>query len=177
MTGITEAMAEAYVSAPHEEIIFHTIEIRHPSFLDDDGNPTAIRLVQENEDLVAALESDAPLNPGQWVTFTACPFDFKLPKVEEGSAPGIELTIGNVTRFITPYLEGSVSQLNPIEATYRPYLLSDLSRPQMDPVLTMSITKVSVDAFSVSGKATGDELVNFPFPNDRYTTDRFKNLT
>lgn len=176
MTGIQEALAEAYASAPSQEIIFHTLEIRHPSFIDDDGQPTAIRLVRENEDLVARLEPDAPLNGGEEVNFIACGFDFVLPKIEEGSAPELQLTIGNVSRHITPYLENSVSQLNPIEVTYRPYLLSDLSRPGMDPVITMMLTKVSVDAFTVSGSATVNDLVNFPFPNDAYTTSRFRNL-
>ena len=176
MTTIKEALAEAYASAPHEEIIFYTLEIRHSSFLDDQGNPVAIRLVRDEENLLARLESDAPLNAGEVVEFTACAFDFTFPGVEEGSAPEAKLGIGNVTRYITPYLENGVTQLTALEITLRPYLMSDLSAPQMDPVLTLVLSKIHVDAFAVTGTAGADDMVNFPFPADTYNTSRFRNL-
>lgn len=176
MTTVKDALAEAYASAPHQEIIYWTLEIRHSSFLDDEGNPVAIRLVRDEEDLMARLEPDAPLNAGEEVEFINCPWEFTLPKVEEGAAPEAKLGISNVTRYITPYLENGVSQLTALEITLRPYLLSDLSGPQMDPVLTLVLTKVSVDAFSVSGTAGADDMVNYPFPGDTYNTSRFRNL-
>lgn len=176
MAVIKEALAEAYASAPHAEIILYTLEIRHSSFLDDEGNPTAIRLVRDEENLRARLEPDAPLHGGQEVEFIACAWDFTFPPVEENSTPAAKLNIGNVTRYITPYLENGVSQLDALDIALRPYLISDLSGPQMDPVLSFVLTKVRVNQFAVSGTADVDDFVNYPFPGEIYSTSRFRNL-
>lgn len=39
------AIIEAYASSPSDVFIYHTLEIKHPDFVDDNGNPTTIRLV------------------------------------------------------------------------------------------------------------------------------------
>ena len=46
-TTLSQALKEAYASAPSEVILLHTLELRHPSFVDDNGNPTAIRVVRD----------------------------------------------------------------------------------------------------------------------------------
>jgi hypothetical protein len=84
MATITEALAEVYASNPQDEVVLTTLELRHSSFIDDAGNPAPIRVVADYNDLVATLESDAPLNAGQSVTFTAVAFQFALPSMEEG---------------------------------------------------------------------------------------------
>ena len=56
-TLLSEALREAYASAPSDVVILHTLELRHPSFLDDDGQPIAIRVVRDNQDLTARLEA------------------------------------------------------------------------------------------------------------------------
>ena len=33
-TALSEAIKEAYASAPSEQIILHTLELRHPAFVD-----------------------------------------------------------------------------------------------------------------------------------------------
>ena len=36
---LSEALKEAYASAPSNVILLHTLELRHPSFVDENGNP------------------------------------------------------------------------------------------------------------------------------------------
>ena len=43
---LSQAIKEAYAAAPSDVVILHTLELRHPDFEDDDGNPTAIRVVR-----------------------------------------------------------------------------------------------------------------------------------
>ena len=62
--ALSEALREAYASAPSDVVILHTLELRHPSFIDDDGDSIAIRVVRDNQDLKARLESSAPLDGG-----------------------------------------------------------------------------------------------------------------
>ena len=44
-TALSEAIKEAYASAPSQQIILHTLELRHPSFVDETGQLVAIRVV------------------------------------------------------------------------------------------------------------------------------------
>ena len=38
--ALSEAIREAYAAAPADVVILHTLELRHPAFGDDDGNPS-----------------------------------------------------------------------------------------------------------------------------------------
>jgi hypothetical protein len=37
---LSEAIQEAYAHAPSDAIILHTLELRHPDFRDDSGQPS-----------------------------------------------------------------------------------------------------------------------------------------
>ena len=49
------ALREAYASAPSDVVILHTLELCHPDFKDDEGQPIAVRLVRDHQDLSAKL--------------------------------------------------------------------------------------------------------------------------
>jgi hypothetical protein len=172
----TEAIKEAYASADLTEIVLDTLELRHPNFVDDNGNPTAIRIVRAYQDYSLCLELNAPVNAGQYVTFVGCPFDFTLPAWDETQVPQLQIKIDNVDRRITKYLEEASSSVVPIGVTYRPYLASDPSAPQMNPPFSFTLSKVVVDVFQVVGTATTNDVNNWPFPNDKYTAKRFPGL-
>lgn len=165
----TQAIAEAYASAPIDELALNTLVMRHPNFVDEMGNPTSLYLVQGYEDYTLGLD-------GVMTLFKAVPFAFTLPGFEEGSVPQLNLSIDNVSHLITTYLELAIESLEPITVEYRPYLLSDPSQPQLDPPITMRLSKVTVDVFSATGVATLDDVNNWPFPNRRYTHNDFPGL-
>ena len=75
---LNAAIAEAYASAPSDIVILHTLELRHPDFTDGEGQPIAVRLVRDHQDLSAKLEDTAPLNPDEYVPFIAMGFDCLL---------------------------------------------------------------------------------------------------
>lgn len=173
----TEAIAEAYASAPVDVVVLDTIELYHPAFIDDLGQPTAIRLVRELEDWVLKLEVGAIIGGGTYVTFLACDYDITLPEfTEDGGTPSIQLSIGNVSREITKYLEQAKQSLVPIQVTYRPYLSTDTSGPQMDPPFVLEMSEVDVDVFQATGSATLEDIHNKAFPNEKYTTTTFPAL-
>ena len=76
-TALSEAIKEAYASAPSEQIILHTLELRHPAFVDETGQLVAIRVVRDTGDLWARLESQAPLQAGERVQFVAMGFELQ----------------------------------------------------------------------------------------------------
>ncbi len=168
---LSDAIEEAYATAPAGEVILHTLEFRHPSFL------VPLRVVHDQTDLVATLESDAPEDAGDAVTFTAFAFDFIPPDVDSsGAIPEITIAIDNVSRDIIAYMDQAANSNDLIEVTYRPYLSTDLSEPQMNPPLTMTIKTVEADIFRITARATFGDFVNKSFPSELYNSTRFPAL-
>lgn len=174
---ISEALKEAYASAPSEVVLLHTLELRHPAFIDDKGNPTAIRIVRDNKNYTCRLEDTAPLNPGVEVEFQALAFDLELPPVEAIPVPEITLSIDNVSTEIIKYLDRAVETQDMIEMTYRPYLTNDLSSPQMDPPITLVITEVTADISKISATARMMDIGNKSFPAENYTVKKYPGLS
>jgi hypothetical protein len=176
-TTMSEAIKEAYASAPADVVILHTIELRHPSFRDDNGNPTGIRVVRDNQNLTARLETGAPLQGGQEVEFIALNFQFTLPPEDDkGSIPEIAVVIDNVGRILMQHLDAAVESEQPIEITYRPYLSTDLSAPHMNPPLTMTLRNIEVTSTRVTARASFADLANRRFPTKTYDLKAFPSL-
>jgi len=174
--SLSQAIKEAYASAPSTQVILHTLELRHPAFVDGAGNPTAIRVVRDYVDLVARLESSAPLDGGVMVTFVAMAFDLSLPPIDTAPVPEITVTLDNVSREIVRHLDAAVATQDKIEVTYRPYLSTDLEGPQMDPPITLVLTEVEANALQVVGRARMLDIGNKAFPSEVYTAKRFAEL-
>ena len=174
---LSQALQEAYASAPSDIVILHTLELRHPSFIDDQGQPTAIRVVRDNNDLTARLEANAPINANQMVVFVAMGFELELPSIDTAPVPEIAITLDNVTREIIKHLDGAAESQDKIEVTYRPYLSNDLEGPQMDPPITLVLTEVTADSYRVTGRARMLDVGNKAFPSQTYTAKRFPGLT
>jgi len=170
------ALQEAYASARQDVVIFDTLELRHSKFVDDSGLPTAIRVVLGWEDIQARLEPEAPLDPGAWVNFVAGAFKFALPGFEENQIPRLKITLDGVSREVVKHIEVAMRHPEPIDVTYRPYLSSDLGKPQMRPPVHMTLARVTVDAFQVTGVATLTDVHNWPFPSEKYLASRFPGL-
>lgn len=43
--SLEKALKEAYASAPQDRVVFDTLELRHPAFVDEHGERTAVRVV------------------------------------------------------------------------------------------------------------------------------------
>ena len=174
--SLSAAIREAYASAPADVVTLHTLELRHPAFRDDDGNPTAIRIVRDHVDLWARLETGAPLDGGATVRFVAMAFEVELPAVDTAPVPEITVTLDNVGREIVRHLDEAAISQDRIEVTYRPYLSSDLEGPQMDPPITLVLSEVDVDSLKVTGRARMLDIGNKVFPSETYTAQRFPGL-
>lgn len=176
--GVTysEALAAAYATAPEDEVVLDTIELIHPAFVDADG-PVAVRVVNDHSPLVATLEADAPLNPGETVEFASCYFQFtRPPESESASLPEVEVRVDNVSRVLIPYLDLAKTSRVPITLIWRPYLTSDLTGPHMNPPLTLTLRNVGGDMNSLTARAGFTDLANRRFPSMDYTPRTFPGL-
>lgn len=168
--NLSAAIQEAYASAPDDAVIFHTLEIRHDSFEEP------IRVVRDHVPLNATLEDDAPLNAGEEVTFLAYAFDFQLPPVKSNGVPELLITIDNISQEIEQALRSAAESAGKLEVTYRPYLSTDLSAPQMDPPITLTVLSATADTFRVTARCSFGDLVNKQYPDQDYTAARFPGL-
>lgn len=176
MSTIEEAMAEAYASNPVDDPIVETLEFHHPAFVNDFGERTAIRIVQANQSYRFRLENTALLNPNEMVEFLPLPFDLTVPGFAKGQIPNMRMSISNINRLITKYLEMAISQTDSIQTFYRPYLLSNPEEPTINPVIEMGLTAAKSGVFDISGTATLSDVHNWPFPLKKYTMQRFPGL-
>jgi hypothetical protein len=168
--SLSQAIKEAYASAPADVIVYHTLELWHSAFTQP------IRVVRDDADLVATLESTAPRNSAQPVTFVAFAFEFSRPEVTSDGVPQVVLEIDNVSREILAAVEAAVGHADPIEVIYREFISSDLSAPQNDPPLTLTILGITADVFRVRATAGFTNLTNKRFPAQDYSADRFPGL-
>ncbi len=168
--SLSAAIKEAYASAPTDSVILHTLELRHPDFV------APIRVVNDHANLTATLEAAAPVNPGQSVEFIRFAFRFTMPELMTTGTPEIEIEIDNVDASIVAYMDAAAQSDQLIEVTYRPYLSTDLSAPQMDPPITLVMHDVECDVFAVRGRASFGDFANYRFPTETYDQERFPGL-
>jgi hypothetical protein len=178
----TDAIEEAYASAPLDDDIISTLEMRHPSLTepirvalwlgdivkyDDDGQPIF--------GLKLRLEDDAPLNKGEIVTFVSCAFDFSLPDQQEGQLPSVEIGVDNVAHVISPQLDTLIGIKSKLEVIYREYLLSDTNTPQYI-LRGLTMSNIKSNLTRITGTASFADLVNLNFPSKVYRPAEFPGL-
>ncbi len=167
---LSEAIKEAYASAPADEVIHHTLEIWHPNFSDP------IYVVRDFADLNATIEAGAARNAGIEVTFVAFAFEIVPPDVDKGGVPQCVIEIDNVSREILANIEAAMSGTDPIVVIYRAYLSSDLAGPENDPPLELTIHSITADPFKVRAVAGFGSLANLRFPRQDYSAEVFPGL-
>lgn len=161
---LSQALAEAYAAAPCDVIIYHTLEINHAAFTQP------IYVVRDNADLVATLET------AETVTFVRFAFDLMKPEVSVTGIPQCTVEFDNVSREILANVQLAMADTSPISITYREYISTDLSGPQNDPPLTMTLSNIKADVFRVRATASFGDLNNRRFPTEEYTGERFPGL-
>lgn len=169
-TSLSAALKEAYASAPSGIVIMHTLEFRHNNFT------APIRVVLDHQSFIGRLEASAPLNPSEEVTFVAFAFEFQLPEVQNNADPEIVISMDNVSRDIEDALAMAVASPYKIEVTYRPYLSTDNTAPQMNPPLTLTVNHIEADDFKVTARASFGNASNKSFPSELYNGTRFPGL-
>lgn len=167
---LSEAIKEAYASAPQGEIILHTLEFLHPNFL------SPIRVVLDSKNFEGRLEETAPVDPDGFVTFVRFSFDLKLPEIQTTAQPEILIVMDNVSAEIEDSLSLAAASPYTVTVIYRPYLASDPETPQMDPPMMLTVLDVFADDFTVTARASYGDAANKAFPSELYTDTRFPGL-
>lgn len=159
-----DAIREAYAVCPANVPVIETLEISHESIA------APIYICGNTESITATLETL------ETVTFEASAIKFTLPAKTDEGIQELALDVCNADRRITDFFEQANNFTTPVTIKYRPYLANDLSAPQMNPPLLLTVSEASAQGGQVSAKASFADLVNKPFPAAKYVRSMFPNL-
>jgi len=172
------AYEEAMGAASVEYAMLETFELRHSGFQNADGTTFVPRIVNNFEDIDAQLEADAPVNPGEIVTFTAMPVTSGgLDENDSNAAPSISVSFDGVSPLIVEQLDYALNGIEPVYLTIRVYASNDLSAPAFMPVLHLTLRDVNVTETKVTARATFYDPSNLGFPRQEYSRLRYPGLT
>lgn len=163
-SSLEEAIKEAYACAPAGVSIIHTLEIRQPSV-------QATYFIARHPIGITATDE-----LGNSHNFLPCGFGFSLPPSNEEGFQSLNLAIDNIDRRVSDFINTAKSSPIPVEVWYRPFLSTDLSKPQMKQPLVLYLKEVQMSNGQVQGRATFMDVVNKKFPLEIYTREVFPAL-
>lgn len=162
--SLQDAIKEAYAIAPAGKVVLDTLEIRQTGVQDP------IFIVRARNAFVAFDENNVER------TFLPLGFQLSLPTEDEDGFRSLNISVDNIGRVISDFVEIAKSEETTVEAVYRPYLSDDTSGPQMVPPLVLFLKDIQVSSHQVTARATFMDLINKKFPSELYTRARFPSL-
>jgi hypothetical protein len=167
---LSEAIREAYASAPVEAIAVDTLELWHPAFT------AAVRVAAGGRALDARLEDDAPRDAGAMVTFLPVPFRLVPPAVTDEGAAELRVEIDNVEREVSAQLSLAVTSPAPVEILWRRYLLPTAGDGPEMVLRGLHLQTAGAGLARVTATAGWPDLVNEAFPRLAYRAEQFPTL-
>lgn len=169
--SLSDALKEQAEMAPVDDVVLYAYELWHPTF------DAPIRVVSDMEPLTAALESDAPRNPGEEVEFMPTSIGVTRPnEASEGQKPEVSLTIENVTGFVAAALRAARDSRDLWEVIERVYLPSDTSGPHVRPVFRFTLDNISYNETTCTFTASFADPVNVQIPALTFTPEAYPGL-
>jgi len=133
-----------------------------------------VLLTIDHENLAEPIRvtSDAVNTISNGDTFIPYPFAVQLPSEQNDSVPIAKLSIDNVHRLIGQ----TIREIDtPPEVTVQIVLHSDPDLVEAE-WTGLIIEKVSYNALTVEADIVGPDILNEPFPGDKFTPDKFPGL-
>ncbi|WP_454683997.1 DUF1833 family protein [Ancylobacter moscoviensis] len=175
MADIDAAWEEAEASCSTDFDTFNTLELQHLAIRDENGDERPVRLVEDVMARLLGIEAGARFNPGEVAEFRPAAFTSPFAELAQGQVPQAQITIDNVAREITPYLNAAVAYNADLKAIYRQYRSDEPDEPIYGPVEFL-ISSARLVGASVTGTARLSDLSDRKFPREVYTRKRFPGL-
>ena len=86
------------------------------------------------------------------------------------------IEIDNVSREILVNIEAAIATTEVIEVIYREFISTDLSGPQNDPPMTLTIQSITADVFRIQATASFGDFTNRKFPRSVYSAEDYPGL-
>lgn len=188
--AISNELKKIYSNYDDNRRFYDTVQLYHPNFNTSDAYPsdtsypsdtaypTEIDYTAQSFFLVRDIvDHDFVIADASTQTFTAYPFNIIQPQVGEDQQD-IGIVLDNVSLELLENIEtASQNQSVPIQMTFSVYMDGDTAS-QITPV-TLALTEIVVDMFTVSCKASRTDLFKrkLPFGESTYYDSNFKGLT
>lgn len=180
----TEALQEAYTSAPADEYVIPTLELIHPQFVDFQNNQDSIRIALDDRAWNLQHEDGAPLFGGQTKRYEPLAMQIKLPEQTESNFGTLEMTLDNVPRSIWPYLQNAAKVRASAMVIFRQWVAErdlvtgtySVSGPPDMIVDQLTMKMVKATQLQLSGTAGFVDLLNKSFPRRTFNRDEFPGL-
>ena len=189
--AISTDLKEIYSNYEDSRRFYDTVQLYHPLFKPDGVTcypsldnlpsdtlyPSEVDEVEQSYFLVRDITDhtfDLEVDTG--ITFASYPFNIIQPQVGEDQQD-IGIVLDNVSRELLSNIEVASQTSTPIRMTFRVYMDGDTTS-QITPI-TLSLTEIVVDMFTVSCKASRTDLFKrkLPFGENTYFNANFKGLT
>lgn len=172
---LSQALKKAAATAPVDYAVLWAYELYHPSMAEP------VRVVNNFVAIDAALESDAPRNPGEYVHFMASAIRVsRPPEGDQSDAPQINIDIDNVSSVLTEALRVARSTpefaLQKWELIERIYCSNDLTGPDQLPPMSVTLTNVAYDAITATLTASQGDPVNVGIPRETFKPEQYVGL-
>lgn len=168
--AMTEALREAYASAPVAAAAMDTIEVWHPAFT------APVRVAAGGLSFDGRLEAEAPRDAGDVVTFLAVPFRIVPPAMTGDGVPEMRIEIDNVERELAAQLDLAMTSPDPVELIYRRYLEPTAQDGPEEVRRGLHLLSVTAGLLRVTGTAGWMDLRNEMFPRLDYSIEQFPTL-
>jgi hypothetical protein len=180
----SEALEEAYASAPADEFTISTLELIHAAFVDGDGFPDSIRVALDERSWNLQLEAGAPLKAGQTVTFDPLAVEVQLPEQDDARLGEMQLSLDGVPRAYIDQIDSAVGVRSSALLIYREWIAThdpltgaySVSGPPDYVLGSMTVKLIEVDKLRISATATFMDLLNRAFPRRKFTREDFSGL-
>jgi hypothetical protein len=169
------AWEEAEATAPPGVLVYATLELQHPAFIQGGVNVPIRVVTGVADDMSFGIEAGATFDGGTMQTFQAVPFFAERPEFAEGKAPECQVTVDNIGREIVGYLDAAIQVRADLIVLYREYRSDDLTEPCYGPIQFI-MRKITVTGATVVGTANIDDLANRKFPYLNYDITHFPGL-
>lgn len=150
---------------------FRTIEIHHPNL------SQVYRFVQDSSDLVAGLESTAPRNPGETVTFEAAYIEIVEPAESTDTEQNLQVNIGTLDDKMHSIIDqiSGTGFLTEVDLVYRKYYSGDVSEPIINP-LYLFVNQPSFDGLTAASFDATDTDLSLKRAGRIYTLEDYPGL-
>ena len=173
--AINSNLKENYTTAPSNQVEIHTIHLQYNDSNNDSNNtPNNVRYANTHDDPVNTIQLTE--ENGTTVNYERRWFEISIPSLNDRGAVAGKLQIENVDLAITDIINEIAGTLNKITLTYRIYLSTDLTVPQINPPPLFYLTNAVISVDQVRFQLVHPNLVNRSYPHRVYTVNEFPQL-
>jgi hypothetical protein len=170
--SISEAYAEAALSAPVSRAMLRCYELWHPTLPDG-----PIRIVHDFAPFFATLEANAPRDAGVEVEFLAGWLEAGIfEESDEAASPQVEVKIDNVSGLLSDALRNARGSIVPWEFIERVYASDDPSGPAQLPVLSLTFTLAKIAGATATLTMSFGDPVNMNVPRLTFKPEEYPAL-